>query len=304
MIEVNIAVLLTCFNRKEKTLSSIRALFDSVETYNRQNCKSVTADVFLTDDGCSDGTSDAVVSDNTDKNITIVKADGNAYWAGGMRMAWQAAMQSNKDFDFFLLLNDDTIVKKECISELLSTDQYCINTFRKSGVYTGFTSSMDNESNITYGAKVYKKGILSGAVDMKPMGSPQLCDMPNANIMLVSKEVCGSIGMLSSDYIHGAADWDYGIMATKAGYPVLTTSVVCGYCEKDHDMAAEEYRKFVPLSIKERKRFLDRPTGNYTDGLTFFLKHNKAKYIILRMAYFVNLYLPSVFYRFFQRRGH
>jgi len=51
---MEIAVLITVFNRKEKTLSCLKSLF------NQKLDKKITLKVFLTDDNSSDGTADAV----------------------------------------------------------------------------------------------------------------------------------------------------------------------------------------------------------------------------------------------------
>ena len=79
----HIAVLLTVHNRKEKTLRCLHDLFvqESVEGY--------TIDVWLTDDGCTDGTPEVIVQRWAD--VHIVKGDGNLYWNRGMYTAWQAA---------------------------------------------------------------------------------------------------------------------------------------------------------------------------------------------------------------------
>lgn len=68
----HIAVLLTVHNRKEKTLRCLHDLFvqESVEGY--------TIDVWLTDDGCTDGTPEVIVQRWAD--VHIVKGDGNLYW--------------------------------------------------------------------------------------------------------------------------------------------------------------------------------------------------------------------------------
>ena len=59
---INIAVLLTCHNRKDKTLSCLSSLFAATERYNlsKEEGKNVGLDIFITDDGCTDGTADAI----------------------------------------------------------------------------------------------------------------------------------------------------------------------------------------------------------------------------------------------------
>lgn len=300
---MNIAVLLTCYNRRILTISCLRHILKARNTYNEEHSCKINLSFFITDDNCTDGTPDAIHDVLKNERHIIVHADGNAYWAGGMRLAWGQSLKEDC-YDFFLLLNDDTLVKEICFNELLKTNDFAVTHYNCEGVYSGFVSNPDDESVITYGAKVYKKSILSGAEDLYPTGTPQECCMPNANILLVSRKVCNSIGILSKDFLHGAADWDYGLRALKAGFPVLTTSLICGYCKKDHDNAMQEAEKVISMSFIERKDFLNRPTKLYRDGLTFFRKYNKLKYIMLGLAYYINLFLPNVYYKLFKLRGH
>lgn len=300
---IRIAVLLTCYNRKIKTVECLKSLFEAEDYFAIHSERKLELSLYITDDGCTDGTADGVRAIVGDHRYTIINSDGNAYWAGGMRLAWRAAVVDSIQYDYYLLLNDDTSVKRDCIIELLSTDDFCKSKYKRDGVYSGFVSSSHDEALITYGAKVYKRGLFSSAVDMTPTGTPQLCNMPNANILLVSRGVCEKIGILSDCYIHGAADWDYGLRASKQGIPVLTTSTVCGHCEMDHDNRMEEAIRVKSMSFKERKVYINRPnTKQYHDSLDFFWRHNKIKYFILLVSYYLNLYCPSLYYRLYIKR--
>ena len=297
----NIAVLLTCHNRKKKTLAALKSLYKAETYYNISHIIKIKLDVFLTDDGCTDGTIEAVLNEFTNQNICIVESDGNAYWAGGMRLAWSKAIGLG-NFLFYLLINDDVILKDDCFVQLMETDKYCREKFNKGGVYTAFLADPKNHNLITYGAEVYRQGLLKSTELLKPIGCPQICEMPNANILCVSKEVVSEIGILSDAYIHGAADWDYGIRATRAGFPVLTTSTICGYCENDHDSRNEEAAKVLSMSFTQRKLFLNKPTRQYADGFAFFYKYNKLKFVIMKLGYFINLYFPKIFYIIYSKR--
>ena len=59
---ISIAVILTCFNRKKKTVQCLRHLFAAANQYNTGHTgrEEVHLSIFLTDDGCTDGTADAV----------------------------------------------------------------------------------------------------------------------------------------------------------------------------------------------------------------------------------------------------
>ena len=93
-----IAVLMTCHNRRVTTLKCL----DAIEA--QKDLGNISLQVYLVDDGCTDGTSEAIGAAHPD--VTILAGDGSLYWAGGMRMAWKFAMQ--EDYDYYLWLNDDT----------------------------------------------------------------------------------------------------------------------------------------------------------------------------------------------------
>ena len=105
------AVLLTCFNRKAKTTECLRRMVSCAKEYNNSHEDIIRLTVFMTDDGCTDGTAGAVRDViGSDVETNIIQGDGKRYWAGGMRMAWSEAISSGKRWEFYLLLNDDTIV--------------------------------------------------------------------------------------------------------------------------------------------------------------------------------------------------
>lgn len=302
---MKVSILLTCYNRKEKTLISLQTLFESIDYY-RANCDSNTSfTVYLTDDGCSDGTSSAVLQSFADRDIVIIRSEGNAYWTGGMRIAWKKALSVDNGYDFFLLINDDVVFKKECVYELFSTHTFTLENYGKGGVYTGFVSKIGDENDILYGAKKYQKKLMSSFVNLIPTGSPQECEMVNANILMVAANVVDNIGILDEVFIHAAADMDYGIRAKRAGLPVLTTSIVCGYSEFDHDNSDDEYRKVKSMRLTERMAFLNKPTvKQYHDGLVFYWRYEKIKCLLLGLSYILNLFLPSIYYRMYKKRGH
>ena len=71
----DIAVLITCFNRRETTLRCLRAL------YEQELPAGAMLRVVLTDDGSSDGTGDAVRTEFP--GVVVLQGDGNQYWVGG-----------------------------------------------------------------------------------------------------------------------------------------------------------------------------------------------------------------------------
>ena len=105
------AALFTCFNRKEKTLEALSNLYTSY----KKNGSEFSMAVYLTDDGSTDGTYDAVKQKFPE--VKLLKGNGSLYWAGGMRNSWNEAIK--KDYDAFLLLNDDTNISENLFQHCL-----------------------------------------------------------------------------------------------------------------------------------------------------------------------------------------
>ena len=70
----SIGVVITCYNRKEKTLASLKKLI------NQEDVDSLDINIYLVDDGSTDGTSEAVKKNFP--QVNIIKGDGTLFWNG------------------------------------------------------------------------------------------------------------------------------------------------------------------------------------------------------------------------------
>lgn len=233
----SIAILLTVYNRKAKTLNCLKHLVPQYAGTNYQ------CDVYLTNDGCDDGTPEAVKEQFPEVNI--IEGDGTLYWNRGMYKAWQAA-SNVKEYDYYLWLNDDTVLNPNAISELLA----CENNI-PSIVCGAICSKIDN--NFTYGGKDEKGN------DVKPNGLIQACVIINGNCVLVSKKVFEEIGLLDPVFPHAIGDHDYGLRALKSGFRVVTTREYIGFCEKNASLPKWCYQT---TPFRQRLRALYSPLGN------------------------------------------
>jgi len=245
-----VAVLLTCFNRKEKTLLALKLVFEALELVKNQ----IELSVYLTDDGSTDGTSDAVKLNFP--SVHILQGNGELYWAGGMSNSWNFALKAN--YDFYLLLNDDTNTYDTFFKELLETHEYCLSKYGHGGIYIG--STIDGLTNkLSYGGYIFTNRFLAKYKTVVPnQKTPQNCELGNANIQLVHKDVVEKIGILSKGFRHGLADFDYTIKAKKANIPVLITPNILGVCTNDH---TDPYESFHLLPLNERIKKLYNPIG-------------------------------------------
>ena len=294
---MKIAVLLTCFNRKDKTISCLTSLYNALNLYNENNENKIGISIYLTDDGCTDGTGDAIRNNFSDKDITILQGTGNLYWAGGMRYAWYEALKKHNEWDFYLLLNDDTDLLDNLFEELMNTHQYCRENYNKSGIYSGITSSKSNHNKMTYGGSIWKNKLLGTSVRLKPIKKPQLCDVTNANILLVSRDVVDKIGILWTGYSHGKADYDYSITARKNNIPVLLTAHFCGRCDNDHKSTDEIAQSIIKMSLSERKQYYSSPIHSNKDYLIFVKRNMPIRYPLVYLGRMLNLYFPQFYYR-------
>lgn len=302
---IKIAVLLTCHNRKKKTIESLKALYSAREPQHSKKNERTSIDiaVFLTDDGCTDGTSDAVIEAFEDKNIHILKGSGDLYWAGGMRMAWREAMKRHSEWDYYLLLNDDTIINPQCFYELFNAEDYSIDKYGVEGIVSGITCATDDPLRITYGGDVILNKITCKSKRLGRSSNPQLVDITNANILLVPKNVVDKIGIFYDGFIHGRADNDYAMLARKNNIPVLITAGACGECDNDHVDYAAVKEKLINMSIAERKAYYHHPLHSFSDFSTYIRRNMPVRYPFVIFFHFVELYFPKIYYFINTLRG-
>ena len=305
----NIAVILTCFNRKKKTIACLESLFKAAKVYNNAQSKDngLSLSIYLTDDNCTDGTQDAVRDLCKDKHIgklNIIEGNGHCYWAGGMRLAWRKALEEKEKWHFFLLLNDDTVVFNNLFEELYSAHHYAIKHFGKGGLYSGITCDSKNPEIITYGGKNIGKSNIKN--DIKTVGEsdkPQVVKLTNANILMIEKNVVETISIFNEGFIHSAADYDYSLNAHKHGFPVLLTARVCGICDDDHLSEKDEIIMLSNKTLKERIAYVNAPTHCDADYFTYIKRNFPKKYIGCWILRKLRILSPACYYWINKKRG-
>ncbi|WP_318308101.1 glycosyltransferase family 2 protein [Flagellimonas crocea] len=245
----NLAVLLTCHNRKNKTIRSLESLKKAHNAFKGD----LKITVYLTDDGSTDGTADAVK--NKFPDTVVLQGNGNLFWANGMINSWAEAVKH--EHDSYLLLNDDTFLLENVFGDFSEAQKYAVEKFGQKGVYIGSTKDPDT-GKLSYGGGRLMSKFMYRFKILEPNGSFQECDLGNANIMFVDRSVVEQVGILSKGYEHGLADYDYTLKCRKKDIPVLVTRNYCGLCERDNKGL---YHNFESKSLKERIEHLYKPTG-------------------------------------------
>lgn len=291
-----IATILTCFNRKEKTTNCLKNLFEACDYYNIHHEQSpITLSIYLTDDGCTDGTADAVREVCQGKDLHIVQGNGQCYWAGGMRLAWSEALKERENWDFYLLVNDDTIVSNNVFDELFHAHDYALKHYQKAGLYSGITCDINFPNVITYGGERFNDKLNADGVKTTESNEPQTVDQTNANILLIHKDVVNKLGIFFEGFIHSGADYDYSMQARKHGFPALVTAHICGTCEYDHLSGDKEIQKLQSMTWKERKKYMSNPTHSDYDYLLYIKRNLPHKYFVCKILRKIRLICPNLY---------
>lgn len=245
---MRIAVLMTCHNRKAKTLACLEGLFKNTLLAG------YSLYVILVDDGSTDGTSEAVRSRYPE--VLIVRGDGNLFWNRGMLRAWEMALPLTPDY--VLWLNDDTLLLSRALNDLLETEARARAETGKPTIIVG--STHNDLGELSYGGCVPASTI--NRLKMRkviPGDSPQAAVTMNGNCVLVPRAVYERIGLLDKVFSHGMGDNDYGFRAHKAGIPIWVMSGYAGHCNIDHTVTGS-FRD-PNLSVRSRWRQITSPKG-------------------------------------------
>jgi GT2 family glycosyltransferase len=236
---MKIAVLLTCFNRRELTLACLRRLDGQVLGAG------VESRVFLVDDGSTDGTAEAVRT--AFEGVRLIRGTGHLYWGGGTRLAWQTAAAED-DYDGYLWLNDDSMIEPDAVARLLTTLQQVGGDPPRCIVVGRFVDPETRQ--VQYGGWV--RGALCDVAN-----EPTPCEQMNGNLVLVPRSVYAELGELSKEFVHNGGDIDYSLRARKRGIGLWVAPGVAGTCRSNPKNAW--YDPSVPLV--QRWRAMQSPKG-------------------------------------------
>ncbi len=250
---VVVATIVACHNRRVSTERCLAAL-------RGQASPRVRIELFLTDDGSTDGTADMVRT--VWPGATILQGDGKLYWAAGMALAEQAAIKT--PYDYVLWLNDDTVLDETAISQLMACSRR-----NPTAIVVGATRCPIKKA-LTYGVR--------RRIDWHPQrfalvgeaGRDVIGDTFNGNCVLIPATVRDMVGDIDGNFPHAYADDDYGLRATRLGVAVVQAPGTIGTCSLNHGalvgnrgfwqrLKALESPKGLPW--KAQARFLRRHGG-------------------------------------------
>lgn len=243
----SLAVLMTSFNRRESTLACLRAL------YEQQCTHPVQMEVFLVDDLSRDGTAAAVQA--TFPEVHVSRGTGDLFWNRGMRVAFAQALDAG--FDFYLWLNDDTLLLPGALESLLHTSHE-LAAEGITAIVTG--STCDPAGRRSYGGIDLKGRWIRSLQPAGPLPDrPLACGTMNGNCTLIPAAIAGVLGNLDRVFHHSFGDMDYGFRARKAGFAVYVAPGFLGTCT---DNSRKGTWRDASASFRARWRHLTSAKGS------------------------------------------
>lgn len=252
---MKIAALLTCFNRKEKTEKAIRSIVEGNSEINF--C------FIVTDDNSRDGTPDMLEKlKNQGYHIHCLKGTGSLYYSGGMRIAMEAALRSNQQFDYVLLMNDDVDFFEHSIEKLIRQSRK-----RENAVIVGVTC--DDAGNYSYGAIKYTRGIAYVGKGIECSDTP--CDTFNANCVLVPWALFEKSGGMDPHYVHSLGDFDFGLTLKRNGAAIHPSEAYVGICNPN---SGKNSWNDPGVPVVQRIRMKESPKGLPAGIWFYFINKN------------------------------
>ncbi|HAX76087.1 MAG TPA: glycosyltransferase family 2 protein [Cyanobacteria bacterium UBA11372] len=276
MSQPRLAVLMSCHNRRDTTLTCLAAIYT----------QDTPCDIFLVDDGSSDGTSEAVRASYP--AVKILQGDGNLFWGGGMQLAFSTALAAG--YDFYLWLNDDTKLAPNALRQLLNTYQSHPNS-----IVVGSTQDPIS-GELTYGGMMRKSRWrrLNFSL-LPPTEQPQECETMCGNCVLIPHSVASRVGTIDGDiFTHEFGDWDYGLRARQLGFSVWIAPGFIGTCSRNLIKGSWNDPN---LSLIERFKKADKLKGGLQPQVwqEFARRHAGAFWLIYWASPYVRLVVASVF---------
>ena len=214
----NIAVLITSYNRVDITLECLEKL------YNAELSDGFSLDVYLVDDASPDETG-RLVKERFPK-VNVIQGTGDLYWCGGMRLAWETAANT-EDYDFYLWLNDDTLLMESALITLFQDYETIKKTSsNKSFAICGACKEPDDDLVSYSGTNTLEPVKLLTPDEKSVLECKYMC----GNVVLISRNTFLEVGGITNKIRHRFGDYDYSVRINNAGGQCFISSSYTGLC--------------------------------------------------------------------------
>lgn len=239
---MNLAVLLTCYNRKEKTLNCIQKTLPQLER------SGVDFKFYICDDKSVDGTYECLKE--MLPGHVVIQSTGNLFWCKGMHAVMRLAAEER--YDYYLMINDDVDFFDDALEIMLSN----YHQVGESCGIVGATRAVSSEK-YTYGGRDEEEEFVL------PESENRECKWANWNCFLVNREIIEQVGIIDGKYQHAWGDYDYSYRMIKKGYKIYVADTCIGRC--DLNPVKGSYKdKAVKETVRLKKMFAPKGAPFYS----------------------------------------
>jgi len=237
-------------------------------------------DIIVVDNGSTDGSADMLKMAFT--NIILLKNEKNLGFTGGNNIGIKYALEHGADY--VLILNNDTIVDKNFLSEMVRV----LESDRQIGMVTCKIFSYDDPKKILYAGGVVNKMTLKSKhiskceKDNGKYSVMREIDFITGCCMLVRKALIEKIGAFDEKFFAYAEDLDWSLRTLKADYKLI------------YAPSAKLWHK---ESASVRKNTLGRSKGTATPFQYYLVNRNRI-FILKKHGNIINYFFGGMLLSF------
>ncbi len=215
MAEELVCIILVNYNGYKDTIECVQ----SIQKSNYRNYKMI-----LVDNGSSDAKQlqdDIWLQQNTD----IILAKENVGFSGGNNIGIEYAKEKYNP-DYYLLLNNDTVIATDTINKLVEVYKNNSNV----GIVAGKIYYYDYPNKIWFAGGEFNYNTARiihsryGKEDSDKVSITKDITFATGCVMLISKDVFDKVGYLDESYFLYSEDTDYCCRVSASGYRIIYTS--------------------------------------------------------------------------------
>lgn len=191
-------------------------------------------------------------------SLVLVKNDSNLGFTGGNNVGIRYAVK--RGFDYVLLLNNDTVIDKDLLKNMLRSAELR----DKVGIIGGKIYYYNRPDIIqSVGSKIdlyrgYHPHIGNKEVDRGQYDFVNNVDFVSGALMLVKKEVFDTIGLLDERYFLYVEEVDFCYRAVKAGFTVIVEPHATIWHKTGTSSGGELAKTFLYYSFRNRLLFIKK----------------------------------------------
>lgn len=211
-----------------------------------------------------------------------IKSDVNGGFSYGNNLGIKYSQEEYHP-EYYLLLNNDTIVSDSFLTELVSESM----KHQSAGIITGKIMYYDDKDVIWYGGGEIDPATARAIHryfnkrDFKLIShEPEKISFVTGCLMLITSETVNEIGLLDEDYFLYAEDTDYCLRAIKAGVELLFVpdSVIYHKVSRSTGATSKATQYYMTRNqLMLISKYATRKRKAYTENLIYDLKYIKQK---------------------------